>query len=197
MEKDIHMTIKPELLVIGGSAGSLEVLLKILPSLREDWSLSMIIVLHRKNESDSTLTDLLAAKTLLPVKEAEEKDVLTPGNIYIVPPDYHLLIEPDRSLTLDASEKVNYSRPSIDVTFISAAEVFGPKLVCLLLSGANADGALGMRMVCETGGFAAVLDPEEAEVPYMPRQAMEATPVNRVLSLKAIPAFVNGLQQGL
>src|SRR6186713_866189 len=169
----------PKLLVIGGSAGSLDVLLRLLPTLDNNWPLAMIIVLHRKNDNDSLLTELLAAKTTLSVKEAEEKDVLMPGMIYVTPSDYHLLIEPDGSLTLDDSEKVNYSRPSIDVTFTAAAEVFGSNLYCLLLSGSNMDGAEGLIAARELGAFTAVQDPEEAVISFMPRHALNISAVDR------------------
>jgi two-component system chemotaxis response regulator CheB len=188
------MTSLPKLLVIGGSAGSLEVLLQLLPALDTNWPLSMIIVLHRKNDSDSLLTELLATRTKLSVKEAEEKDVLMPGVIYITPSDYHLLIEHDYSLTLDDSEKVNYSRPSIDVTFTSAAEVFGDRLYCILLSGANMDGAEGLATARELGAFTAVQDPEEAEVSFMPRNALNSTAVDRVLTMEEMITFVKSLK---
>jgi two-component system, chemotaxis family, protein-glutamate methylesterase/glutaminase len=183
----------PKLLVIGGSAGSLDVLMQVLPEMDPGWPLAMVIVLHRKNDSDTLLTDLLAAKTKLPVKEAEEKDVLSAGRIYVAPSDYHLLIEPDGSLTLDASEKVHYSRPSIDVTFMSAAEIFGSSLYCILLSGANNDGAEGLQTVKELGGFIAVQDPAEAEVSYMPRYAMTVVNVDRVLPVADMITFIRSL----
>ena len=184
----------PTLLVIGGSAGSLDVLMHLLPELQPDWPLAMIIVLHRKADSETLLSDLLATKTCLRVKEAEEKDILLPGCIYVAPADYHLLIEPDGSLTLDASEKVHYSRPSIDVTFMSAAEVCGSRLYCLLLSGANMDGAEGLQMVHESGGFTAVQDPETAEVPFMPKYAINTATVNKVLNLREMIDFVKDLK---
>lgn len=187
------MTSLPKLLVIGGSAGSLEVLLQILPELKPEWPLAVIIVLHRKTDSDTLLSELLSTKTSLSVKDAEEKDVLIPGCMYVAPSDYHLLIEPDGSLTLDASEKVHYSRPSIDVTFMSAAEVFGSRLSCLLLSGANVDGAEGLQAVQELGGFTAVQDPGTAEVSYMPKHAINTVKVDKVFNIGEMVAFIKGL----
>jgi two-component system, chemotaxis family, protein-glutamate methylesterase/glutaminase len=187
------MTLLPKLLLIGGSAGSLDVLLQLLPALDPKWPLAMIIVLHRKNDHDTLLPELLSLKTSLPVKDAEEKDVLMPGAIYIAPSDYHLLIEPDGSLTLDASEKVHYSRPSIDVTFISAAEVFRDRLYCILLSGANMDGTEGLQRVRELGGFTAVQDPAEAEVAFMPRHALNTAGVNKILNIRDMVVFVKEL----
>lgn len=184
----------PSLLVIGGSAGSLDVLLQLLPELKLDWPLAMIIVLHRKAGSETLLSDLLSTKTCLCVKEAEEKDMLLAGCIYVAPADYHLLVEPDGLLTLDASEKVHYSRPSIDVTFMSAAEVFGNRLYCLLLSGANMDGAEGLQTVHELGGFTAVQDPETAEASFMPKYAINTAEVDNVLNIREMIDFVKDLK---
>ncbi|SFW76818.1 chemotaxis protein CheB [Chitinophaga sancti] len=188
------MTVSlPRTLVIGGSAGSLDVLLQLLPLLDRACQLAIIIVLHRRSDNDSMLSDLLATRSVLPVKEAEEKDVLGPGMVYVAPADYHLLIEPDGSLTLDYSEKVNYSRPSIDVTFMAAAEVFGSKLACLLLSGANTDGAEGLQVAQEMGAVTAVQDPGEAEVAFMPKHAMTVMKVDRVLKQKEMADWVMSL----
>lgn len=134
-------------LIIGGSAGSLDVLLKVLPFIRTDITFAIIIVLHRKPTADGLLAGLLSSKTALLVKEVEEKENIVPGIVYIAPSDYHLLIEKDHTFSLDNSEKVNYSRPSIDVTFKSAAEVYKNNLVCFLLSGSNADGVDGLKEV--------------------------------------------------
>jgi two-component system, chemotaxis family, protein-glutamate methylesterase/glutaminase len=169
------------LLVIGGSAGSLSVVLKIVPLLKKALGLAVVIVFHRKQSEDSALIDVLASRTEMLVKEIDDKDELAAGVIYLAPADYHVLIEKDHSVTLDDSEKVNFSRPSIDVTFESAAEVFGDKLICLLLSGANADGVEGLRIARSLGGYAMVQDPATAEVPYMPRQAVERAVVDKII----------------
>ncbi len=139
--------MKREMLAIGGSAGSLEFIIRTLPLFWTSLGIAVIIVLHRKSNGDSTLTNLLATRTSLVVKEVEEKESILPGVIYIAPPDYHVLIEKDYTFSLDYSEKVNYSRPSIDITFESAADVYGQRLACLLLSGSNADGVAGMKAV--------------------------------------------------
>ena len=131
---------KYQLLIIGGSAGSLKVLVGVLPLLKSMLNIALVIVLHRKNANEELLAEVLSAKTTLRVKEAEEKEEIVPGVIYLAPADYHLFIEKDHTFSLDASEKVNFSRPSIDVTIESAAYIYGEKLVCLLLSGANTDG---------------------------------------------------------
>lgn len=145
-------TLTEKLVVIGGSAGSLDALLKILPCVKSSFKPAIVLVLHRKAASDNILADLLSFKTPLPVKEIDDKDSILPGNVYIVPADYHVLFEADRTFALDDSEKINYSRPSIDVVFQSAAAVYGKHLVGILLSGANADGTEGMLSVMHHGG---------------------------------------------
>lgn len=181
-------------LIIGGSAGSLDVLLKMFPAIDRNITFPIIIVVHRKKGTDSLLADLLATKTFLKVKEAEEKEALLPGTIYIAPSDYHLLIERDLTFSLDTSEKVNYSRPSIDVTFHSAAEVYRDKLVCLLLSGSNSDGVNGLIEVKRFGGEALAQNPESAQVDYMPRQAILKARIDHVLAIEEMANFINLLQ---
>jgi len=183
------------LLVIGGSAGSLEVLLQILPGIREHLNIAIIIVLHRRSTNDSALQALLATKTTWNIKEAEEKEMIKPERIYIAPPDYHLLIENDHTFSLDDSEKVNYSRPSIDVTFECAATVYGGKVTGLLLSGANGDGVEGLKQIKKNGGSVAVQNPDDAEIPFMPQQALLHIRVDQVLKNNVIADFINNLEQ--
>jgi two-component system chemotaxis response regulator CheB len=180
-----------EALIIGGSAGSLDVLLKVLPDLNGDLSFPIIIVVHRKRGTDSLLPDLLSGKTRLRVKEADEKETIKAGFIYIAPSDYHLLIENDRSFSLDFSEKINYSRPSIDATFEAAAEVYKDKLVCMLLSGSNSDGVNGLKVVKAFGGIAVIQDPKSAQVSYMPAQAAENVKIDYTLGIKDAAKFIN------
>lgn len=180
------------LLVIGGSAGGLEAILQILPALKREPSLAMVLVLHRRG-GESMLTELLQDKTAWNVKEAEEKEPIEPGTLYIAPADYHLLIEQDRTFSLDYSEKIHYSRPAIDVTFETAAEAYGPQVIGLLLSGANQDGAGGLQKIKSAGGFVMVQDPAEAVVAYMPKFAMEHVAVDRILPAKEIASFVRSL----
>lgn len=183
-----------EALIIGGSAGSLEVLLKILPELDPALPFPVIIVLHRMPGKDSILTSLLAAKTLLHVKEVDEKEKMKPGTIYIAPPNYHLLFERNRTFSLDASEKVNFSRPSLDVSFESAADVFGKKLAGLLLSGANSDGTAGLKTIAKKGGKVLVQEPHTAVVSYMPAHALEQVATDAVLTPDLMPAYINSLK---
>nr|WP_121274035.1 chemotaxis protein CheB [Pedobacter schmidteae] len=178
-------------LIIGGSAGSLDVLLKMLPDVRSDLSFPIIIVVHRKHGSDSLLPVLLSTRTRLLVKEVDEKEKIMAGTVYIAPSDYHLLIEQDETFSLDYSEKVNYSRPSIDVTFQTAAEVYKRNLACLLLSGSNSDGVNGLKSVKAWGGLALIQDPKSAQVAYMPAQAELNVAIDHVLAIEAIAKFIN------
>jgi two-component system chemotaxis response regulator CheB len=182
-----------ELVIIGGSSGSLNAILKILPKLNAAFTTPIIIVLHRNITSDSLLEEVIRSKTNLIVKEAEEKELILPGNIYIAPPDYHLLIEKDHTLSLDYSEKVNFSRPSIDVSFESAINIYKEKLVCIILSGANADGAMAVANAKEYGSKIIIQDPAEAIVPFMPEQAIASTSIANVLSIAAIINYLNNL----
>ena len=182
-----------ELLVIGGSAGSLEVILKAFPKLPQILPFAIIIVLHRKQNTDTTLVDLLAGKTKHPVVEANEKEPIKKGTIYIAPADYHLLIENDRTLSLDYSEKVNFSRPCIDLTFQTAAETYKGALAVLLLSGASADGVEGMELVKTLDGIIAVQDPKTAEVPFMPQKALDKMEVDFIVETNRMNDFICSL----
>lgn len=184
---------KVNALMIGGSAGSLEVLLKVLPGLKPDLSFAIIIILHRKTGMDELLTNLLAFRTAIPVIELEEKQEIRAGIIYIAPSDYHLLIEKDRTFSLDRSEKVNYSRPSIDLAFESAAEIFKTALAGLLLSGANADGVAGLMCIQKRGGRVMIQDPASASVPYMPAKAEEMMNVDAKLRVEEMADYINQL----
>jgi two-component system chemotaxis response regulator CheB len=182
-----------KLLIIGGSAGSIEVLLKTLPALRPGLGFAIVIVLHRKSATDSSLVELFSTRASVPIKEVEDKDIMMPGIIYVAPADYHLLFEKDNTFSLDFSEKVNYSRPSIDVTFESASDIYGPYLTCLLLSGANSDGVEGMRVAKANGGYLAVQDPNTADSFFMPLQALMENKIDRTLKKEEIADFINTL----
>lgn len=184
-----------KIVIIGGSAGSLEVLLQVIPKLTELRNFSLVIVLHRKNDDDSTLEELFALKTTIPVKEVEDKTPLVSGNIYIAPADYHLLFEKSGVLSLDISEKINYSRPSIDVSFESVAEAFGNKVIAILLSGANADGTEGLKNIKKFVGKTIVQDPASAQMPMMPQHAIDHAEVDAVLSVDEITAFIQQLNR--
>jgi len=187
--------IKYKMLAIGGSAGSLDVILKIVAALPFISHLATVIIVHRKNDGESILTDLLSSRTKLVVKEIEDKETITGGTIYLAPADYHVLIEDEKMFSLDASEKIHHSRPSIDVSFESVAEVFGILAIGVLLSGANADGAEGLSRIKEANGFTIVQDPASAEVGYMPQQALEQMTPDKILKGDAIGNFIKALVQ--
>lgn len=181
------------LVAIGGSAGSLEVILQIVVALPVTSGASFIIVVHRKNDGDSILQNLIAGRTTMPVSEVEDKEPLLPNAVYLAPPDYHLLLENETSFSLDSSEKVHFSRPSIDVTFQSAAEVFGVASIGILLSGANADGAAGLENIKKAGGLTIVQDPASAEMPFMPQQAINRNAVGKIVRAEDLPALLQQL----
>ncbi|OAQ40690.1 chemotaxis protein CheB [Pedobacter psychrophilus] len=192
MEKN-KINPKIEILVIGGSAGSFEVLLQILPKIKFDIDFVVLVVLHRKHNSNTSIADLFGNKTSIPVYECEDKDSLVPGNIYFAPADYHLLIEKDRTVSLDYSEKENYSRPAIDITFKSASDVFKEKTLAVLLSGANRDGANGLKYISQNYGTTIVQDPNEAEISTMPNEALKIFEPNYILGFKEIIKLINSL----
>jgi two-component system, chemotaxis family, protein-glutamate methylesterase/glutaminase len=168
------MAAKIDLLMIGGSAGSLSVVMKIMPLLKPELKIACIIIFHRRSSEDSALVEVLAGRTDCVVKEVDDKDSILPGCIYVAPADYHILIEKNKTITLDYSERINYSRPSIDVSFDSAADAYGDRVACLLLSGANADGVAGLQVAKSHGAVILIQDPATAEVPFMPRLAEES-----------------------
>ena len=185
--------IPNQIVIVGGSAGSLDVLLKVLPNLNPFDKIAIVIVLHRRSADDNILEELLRMKSGWRIKEVQDKTVLKPGRIHVAPPDYHLLFEKDYILSLDVSEKVNYSRPSIDVAFESVADAFGQKVLGILLSGANADGTRGLQAIGRHGGYTVVQTPDTADVPYMPEHALKTftpdavmTPAEMVLLLNRI-----------
>ena len=182
-----------KLIVIGGSAGSLEVLFQILPLLRVDFPYPIIIVLHRKAAYDTVLAELFATKTTLMIREIEDKETIDNSIIYLAPGDYHLLFEKDGTLSLDDSEKVAFSRPSIDVAFESASTAWGRALICILLSGANADGTEGLRQVKGADGMTVVQSPESAGMGFMPRHAIAQNVADFILNVQEIADFMNKL----
>lgn len=190
MEKD---KINCEVLIIGGSAGSLDVLMQILPKLDIISTFAIVIVLHRKSSEDMLLEDLISIKTDIPLKDVEDKVALKPGFIYIAPSDYHLLFEKNDVLSLDTSEKINYSRPSIDVAFESAAEIYGTSLIGILLSGANSDGTAGLKAIRNSGGTVVVQNPASAQMDYMPKNAILNMTPDYILDIEELLEFINDI----
>jgi two-component system chemotaxis response regulator CheB len=182
-----------KVVIIGGSAGSLHALMNILPNLPKLNSFALVIVLHRKSSDDLTLEELLKVKSEIPVKIIEDKITFEAGFLYVAPSNYHLLFEKNDTLALDTSEKVNYSRPSIDVSFESAAEVYGENLIGILLSGSNADGTVGVEAIQKAGGLIIIQDPESAEMPFMPKNAILHNKPDYILNTQEILNFILSL----
>lgn len=172
-----------EAVVIGASAGAVDALLQVLPQLPKGYPLALLIVVHIPPDSKSTLPELFASRSLITVKEAEDKEPILPGTGYVAPPNYHLLVEPDFTLSLSNEDPVLFSRPSIDVLFESAADAYGDSLAGVVLTGGNSDGARGLRAVEAAGGIALVQSPETAACSEMPQAALNACPTARALTL--------------
>lgn len=172
--------------VMGASAGAVEALLKILPVLPQNYPLPIIIVVHLPPDKDSVLAELFQPKCKLRVMEVEDKETLAPGTIYFAPPNYHVLIEQQKTLALSNEEPVFYSRPAIDVLFESAADAYGPALLGILLTGANDDGARGLQAIEAAGGRVIVQRPDQAACPTMPQAGLALCPTAIALSLSDI-----------
>ncbi len=192
------MNIKPfECVIIGGSWGGIEAVGAILEKLPVDFPLPIVVVLHQHRKSGNHIPEIFERKCPLKVKEADEKEILERGTVYIAPANYHLLVEPDRSLSFSVTEPVHYSRPSIDVGFISAAEAYRDALIGILLTGANQDGADGVAEIKRLGGLAIIEDPDTAKVAIMPQAALARTQVDQVLNQADISAFLLAITMGV
>lgn len=182
-----------ELIVIGGSAGSLQVILEMIKKLNIKLQFPIVLVVHRKAHSTSILPILLQQFSSMEVVEIEDKTEIKNNTLYIVPADYHLLFENKKIMSLDSSEKMNYSRPSIDVTFKSAAEIYGENVIGILLSGANADGVEGLGYIKKNGGKVWVQDPQTAEVNYMPKHAVDEVDYDLIITPENLANYINQL----
>lgn len=182
-----------ELIVIGGSAGSLQVIIEMIKKLDDRLNIPIVVVVHRKAQSGDILRTLLQQFIRIPVVEVEDKTEINNRTLYIVPADYHLLFENKKNMSLDSSEKMNYSRPSIDVTFRSAAEIYGEHMIGILLSGANADGVEGLSYIKKYNGQVWIQDPETAEVEYMPRHAVEEIDYDLIIRPDNLADYINQL----
>jgi two-component system chemotaxis response regulator CheB len=177
-------------IVIGGSSGALDALSYILPALPAHFSIPIAIVLHVPANRPSLLADVLGARCALPVREVEDKEPVAAGTVFVAPPNYHLLIERQRTFALSIDAPIHYSRPSIDALFESAAEAYGESLLAVLLAGANEDGARGVGRVKAMGGTAIVQEPATSQSPEMPNAAIRVAPVDRVLAPVGIAEFL-------
>ncbi|MCR5882509.1 chemotaxis protein CheB [Rhizobacter sp. J219] len=179
--------------VIGGSAGGVDALAVLLPALPPGLPAPVIVVLHLPREKPSLLVEIFSRRCALAVQEAQDKAPIEPGTVYFAPADYHLLIDQGPSFALSVDEPVHYSRPSIDVLFETAADVYGEHLLAVVLTGASQDGAAGLAAVHRAGGITVVQQPQEALSPYMPESALRASPVDHVLTLAGIAQLIGSL----
>jgi len=185
--------MKRRAVAVGCSAGGMQAVAALLAQLGPDFRLPLIIVQHLHREQGDYLYRHYASCTRLIVREAEEREKILPGHVYVAPPDYHLLIERDETFSLSVEEKVNFCRPSIDVLFESAADVYGPALAGVVLTGANSDGALGLKRIKDCGGLALVQQPETAQFPEMPRCALRCAPADQALPVEELGRLLNTL----
>ena len=177
--------------VIGASAGGLDALQIILSQLPRSFTLPIFVVLHRLPAADEMMQFIFDDVSPLPVKEAAQYDVIEDGTVYLAPANYHLLVEPDRTLSLSVDQKVCFSRPSINVLFESAADLYQEQLIGILLTGGNDDGTVGMQHIQHLGGLTIAQDPATAEVDVMPNCAIESNAIEKVLTLNEIAALLN------
>ena len=186
----------PQLIVIGTSLGGLNALTELLSKLPCTLAVPVAIVQHRGPSFDSSLARLLANRSALTVVDAEDKMALEPCHAYLAPPDYHLLIEARGTMALSTDAPVRSARPSIDVLFESAAHVYGPGVVGVVLTGASADGADGLRSIAQRGGVAIVEDPSTAECATMPSAALAVTPRAAVVPITGMADYLTALTNG-
>jgi two-component system chemotaxis response regulator CheB len=188
---DLHARI--EAVVIGASAGGVDGLSALLPALADSTRAALLIVLHLPREHRSVLCDIYARTCPLHVKEAEDKEPVQAATVYFAPPDYHLLVDSGPRLALSVDEPVHYSRPSIDVLFESAADVYGPRLLGVILTGASQDGAAGLAAVRAAGGITAVQQPGDSFESQLPRAALRLGPADFVLPLREMALLFGSL----
>lgn len=177
-------------IVIGASAGGLYVMIRILKLLPPNFTIPIIVVQHRSRDERTLLEEVLQQKSSLRIKQADEKEQIQPGTVYFAPPDYHLLMEHNGTFSLSFEPPVNYSRPSIDVLFETAADVFKQRLLAVILTGANNDGAYGIKKIAQMGGTTVAQQPETADYPEMPKSAIKTGYVQHILDPEGIGKFL-------
>ncbi len=177
-------------IVIGVSSGGMNALSKIIPSLPREYPIPVIVVQHISPNSDNYMTRYLDSISNVSVKEVDEKESLQQGFVYTAPPNYHVLIEDDETLSLSVEDRINFARPSVDVLFESAADVFGHRLIGIILTGANNDGSLGLKKIKDKGGLVLIQDPDTSEVNGMPSAALSVVKADHVLQLDEIGPFL-------
>jgi len=182
-------------IVIGVSSGGMNAMNVMFPLLPKEFKIPIIIVQHINARSDSQWIKLLNSKYKLCIKEVDEKELIEQGIVYIAPPNYHLLIEKNKTFSLTVDERINFARPSIDVLFESAAEAYKSKLIGIILTGSNNDGSKGIKRIKEYGGLTIIQNPETAESSYMPASAISSITPDYILSLEEIMKLLLSLDQ--
>jgi len=190
-----HTASDVDAVVIGASAGGVEAVGLLLAALPHDFAPAVLVVIHVPPASDNLLVSVLSSRCAMKVQEAGDKEAIRGGTVYVAPPGYHLLVEPDRSFALSIDAPVNYSRPSIDVLFESAAYAYRENLLGIVLTGANADGAEGLARIRAFGGRAWVQEPATAVASVMPSSAIEHAGADRILPVQDIAAELAALQR--
>jgi two-component system chemotaxis response regulator CheB len=188
------MTLKYKAVIIGGSAGSFQVVTRIIAALPKNFPLPVFLCLHRLKHVRSGFVEALSIKSGLPVSEPNDKDPIKAGNIYLAPANYHMYVELGNKFALSTEDAVNHSRPSIDLSFASAAYNYKRKLVGIILSGANRDGAIGLKKVKDNGGLTIVQDPKECQVATMTNASLQATSVDHIFKTDEIIRFLLNLK---
>lgn len=190
--------MKYKVVIIGGSAGSFQMVTKILSNLPSNFKIPVVLALHRLKHVRHGFVEALSIKSVLPVLEPLDKENIRPGKVYLAPANYHLYIELAGKFALSTEEPVNHSRPAIDLTFTTGAYCYKDKTVGIILSGANKDGALGLKKVKDWGGLTIVQDPKEAQIITMPTAAIEKTKnVDHIYKIDQIISFLNDLNKSL
>ncbi len=180
-------------IIIGGSAGSFKVITNILSSLPDDFDRSILMCLHRLKHVRSGFIEVLSLKSKVEISEPNDKDPIKPGHAYLAPANYHMFVEIGNTIALSTEENVNHSRPSIDLSFMTAAKVYREKLIGIILSGANRDGTAGLKKIKEMNGTTIVQDPKECDISTMTESAIQAVNVDHVLKTDEIIKFLCNL----
>jgi two-component system chemotaxis response regulator CheB len=185
-----------DVVLIGASAGGVEAVGMLLGALPQTFGAAVAIVIHVPPGNDDLLARALAPRCALPLREASDKQSVEPGTVYVAPAGYHLLVEPSATFALSLDEPVNFARPSIDVLFESAGYAYRDRVLAIVLTGANADGAEGLRIVREFGGTAWVQDPAGASASAMPSAAIERAGADRIMTLDDMARALAGIAAG-
>jgi two-component system chemotaxis response regulator CheB len=183
----------PQAIAIGCSAGGVDALKAVIGSFDANLQQAVIVCCHTGSDTVELLCEVLQRVSRLPVVEAVERHPVQSGTVYLAPSGYHLLVEADRHFALSIDPRVHYARPSIDVMFYSAAEVWHEQLIGVVLTGGNADGASGLQRIRELGGTAIVQSPSSAEMPAMPQAALEIAGADHCVDLSDIAPLIHRL----